>query len=219
MPVAWIAVGAFALLALGWNLGGYPLIEPDEGRNAEVAREMSRGGDWVLPHLNGLPYLDKPAPYFAAVAVGLRIFGESEGGARAASLAFVLATVFLVWRLGRRMGPAGTGEIAAVAFATMPLVVIYGRTVIPDPALLFLETAALAATWRGFEDDPPAVRWFALSWAITGVGTITKGPVAIIVPVLILAAWGLAAGLPCGAISRCERGRGRWSPGSRGSSR
>jgi 4-amino-4-deoxy-L-arabinose transferase-like glycosyltransferase len=196
MPLAWIAVGAFALLALGWNLGGYPLLEPDEGRNAEVAREMSRDGDWVLPHLSGLPYLDKPAPYFAAVAVGLRIFGESEGGARVASLAFVLATVLLVWQLGRRMGPPGTGEIAAVAFATMPLVVIYGRTVIPDPALLFLETTALAAAWRGFEHDPPAVRWFALSWAITGVGTITKGPVAIIVPVLILAAWALATGLP-----------------------
>ena len=55
MPRAWIVVGAFALLALGWNLGGYPLLEPDEGRNAQVAREMVRGGDWVLPHRNGLP--------------------------------------------------------------------------------------------------------------------------------------------------------------------
>jgi 4-amino-4-deoxy-L-arabinose transferase-like glycosyltransferase len=195
MPRAWIVVGAFALLALGWNLGGYPLLEPDEGRNAQVAREMVRGGDWVLPHLNGLPYLDKPAPYFAAVALGIEVFGGSEGGARAASLTFVLATVLIVWRLGRRMGPVGTGEIAAVALATMPLPLAYGRTVIPDPALLFLETATLAAAWRGFEDERRAVRWFALSWALVGVGTITKGPVAIIVPVLILVAWGFAAGL------------------------
>lgn len=195
MPRAWIAVAALALLALGWNLGGYPLIEPDEGRNAQIAREMARGGDWVLPHLNGLPYLDKPAPYFAAVALGLEAFGDSEGGARAASLAFVLGTVLVVWRLGRRMGPPGTGEIAAVALATMPLPLAYSRTVIPDPALLFLETATLAVAWRGFADERRALRWFALSWALMGIGTITKGPVAIVVPLLILAAWGLAGGV------------------------
>jgi 4-amino-4-deoxy-L-arabinose transferase-like glycosyltransferase len=196
VPLAWIAVAAFVLFASCWDVGGYALLEPDEGRNAEIAREMARGGDWVLPHLDGLPYLDKPAAYFAAVALGLTTFGESEGGARAASLAFVLATVLIVWRLGHRMGPPGTGEIAAVAQATMPLPLAYSRTVIPDPALLFLETAAIAAAWRGFEDTPRAVRWFALSWALLGVGVVTKGPVALIVPLLILAAWGLAAGVP-----------------------
>jgi 4-amino-4-deoxy-L-arabinose transferase-like glycosyltransferase len=196
MPRAWIAVAALVLVALGWNLGGYPLIEPDEGRNVQIAREMARGGDWVLPHLDGLPYLDKPAPYFAAVALGLKAFGESEGGARAASLAFVLGTVVIVWRLGRRMGLPGTGEIAAVALATMPLPFAYSRTVIPDPALLFLETATLAAAWCGFDDERYPTGWFALSWACMGIGTITKGPVAIIVPLLTLAAWGLITGVP-----------------------
>jgi len=195
VPAAWLAVAAFAVLAACWNIGGHALLEPDEGRNVEIAREMVRSGDWVLPHLNGLPYLDKPAPYFAAVALGIAAFGASEGAARAASLAFVLGTVFVVWRLGRRMGPPGTGEIAAVALATMPLPLAYGRTVIPDPALLFLETAALAAAWRGFEDTPHAARWFALSWAVLGVGVVTKGPVAVVVPLLILAAWGFTVGL------------------------
>jgi 4-amino-4-deoxy-L-arabinose transferase-like glycosyltransferase len=196
VPRGWAAVAALALLALGWGLGGYPLLEPDEGRNAQVAREMARGGDWVVPHLNGLPYLDKPAPYFAAVALGLKVCRDSERGARAASLAFGLGTILVVWRLGRRMGPPGTGEIAAVALATMPLVLAFSRTVIPDPALLFLETAALGAAWRGFEDESHAVRWFALSWALAGIGVMTKGPVAVIVMVLIVAGWRLAAGAP-----------------------
>ena len=194
MPRAWIAAVLLAAVALGWGLGGYPLLEPDEGRNVEVAREMVRSGDWVLPHLNGLPYLDKPAPYFAAVAVSMRVFGESEAAARLASLAFIVGTALLVWRLGRRMGPSGTGEIAAVAFATMPLTIAFSRTVIPDPALAFLETLTLTAAWRGFTDERGADAWFAFAWAAMGTGAVTKGLAAIIVPLLVLAVFGLVAG-------------------------
>src|SRR5439155_3266819 len=57
-----------AAVALGWNLNGYRLFDPDEGRNAEVAREMAQSNDYVVPHLDGLPYLDKPIVYFAAAA-------------------------------------------------------------------------------------------------------------------------------------------------------
>ena len=57
-----------AAVALGWNLNGYRLFDPDEGRNAEVAREMAHSNDYVVPHLDGLPYLDKPIVYFAAAA-------------------------------------------------------------------------------------------------------------------------------------------------------
>src|SRR5207245_6028473 len=57
-----------AAVALGWNVSGYRLFDPDEGRNAEVAREMSQSNDYVVPPLDGLPYLDKPIVYFAAAA-------------------------------------------------------------------------------------------------------------------------------------------------------
>ena len=58
-----------AALALGWNLNGYRLLDPDEGRNAEVAREMAESNDYLIPRLDGLPYLDKPIVYFASAAV------------------------------------------------------------------------------------------------------------------------------------------------------
>ena len=194
VPRAWLAVCALALGGLCWGLGSYPLLEPDEGRNVEVAREMARSGDYVLPHLDGLPYLDKPATYFAAVALSLKVLGETEGAARVPSLLFTLGTVLLVWRLGRRMGPPGTGEIAAVALATMPLVLGFSRTVIFDSALAFLETLALVAAWHGFTDERTRRAWFALAWAAIGLGLITKGPVAVIVPLLIVAVFGLASG-------------------------
>jgi 4-amino-4-deoxy-L-arabinose transferase-like glycosyltransferase len=194
-PRAWLAACALALGALCWGIGSYPLLEPDEGRNVEVAREMARGGDYVLPHLDGLPYLDKPATYFAAVAFSLRAFGDGEGAARLPSLLFTLGTVVLVWRLGRRLGPPGTGELAALSLATMPLVLAFSRTVIFDAALAFLETLALAAAWRGFSEERQAHAWFGLAWAAMGLGAITKGPVAVVVPLLVLTAFGFGAGV------------------------
>jgi 4-amino-4-deoxy-L-arabinose transferase-like glycosyltransferase len=195
VPRAWLLACALALGALCWGLGSYPLLEPDEGRNAEVAREMARSGDYILPHLDGLPYLDKPATYFAVVAFALQALGDSEGVARLPSLLFTLGTIVLVWRLGRRLGPPGTGEIAGLALATMPLALAFSRTVIVDSALAFLETLTLAAAWRGFADAREGRTWFALAWAAMGLGAITKGPVAVLVPILIVTAFAFGAGL------------------------
>src|SRR6266699_2031461 len=54
-----------AAVALGWNLSGYRLFDPDEGRNAEVAREMAHSNDYVVPHLDGLPYLRPAGMHFS----------------------------------------------------------------------------------------------------------------------------------------------------------
>ncbi len=67
---------AFAAMMLFARLGQLPLRDPDEGRNAEVAREMAEAGAWLTPTYNGLVYLDKPAFYFKAVAISFRVFGE-----------------------------------------------------------------------------------------------------------------------------------------------
>jgi len=210
VPRTWLLVTALAVCALCWRIGAYPLLEPDEGRNAEVAREMARGGDWVLPHMNGLPYLDKPAPYFAAVALSLKAFGENETAARLPTVLFTLLTALVVWRLGRRMdrgdrrtggpGRPGTGEIAAVALLTMPLVLAFSRVVIFDAMLMLMEAITLYGAWRAFEDVGEETggrnRWAASAWAAMGIGAVTKGPVAIIVPLLIVLAFALTAGLP-----------------------
>src|SRR4029453_9634753 len=71
-----------AAILLFARLGDLPLIDPDEGRNAEVAREMAETGAWVVPSFNEIPYLDKPALYFRAVALSFGVFGLTEAAAR-----------------------------------------------------------------------------------------------------------------------------------------
>ena len=61
------------------GLATLPLLEPDEGRNAEVAREMLASGDWITPHYNSFPYLDKPVVFFWMVASPLRLPGFTSG--------------------------------------------------------------------------------------------------------------------------------------------
>jgi 4-amino-4-deoxy-L-arabinose transferase-like glycosyltransferase len=183
LPVLLLA----ATLALAFNLGGYPLFDPDEGRNAEIAREMSETNDYVLPHLDGLPYLDKPIVYFAAAAATMNVLGPTETAARLPAYLFTLATLIIVfWFASRRWGQ-DAGWLAALALATMPLVLAYARTTIMDSALAFCTTLAILALW----DEPPRA---VLAWAAIGVGSITKGPVAILVPLLTLIPYSLITG-------------------------
>ena len=174
-----------AVLALGFDLGGYPLFDPDEGRNAEVAREMAETNDYVLPHLDGLPYLDKPIVYFAAAAAVMEVLGPSETAARLPAYLFTLATLIVVMRFAKRRWGPDTGWLAALALATTLLVLAYARTTIFDSALAFCTTVAILAFW---EDRP------VLAWAAMGLGAITKGPVAILIPLATLIPYALLTG-------------------------
>jgi len=172
-------------LALGVNLGGYRLLDPDEGRNAEVAREMAASNDYLLPHLEGLPYLDKPVVYFAAAALAMEMLGPTETAARLPAYLFTLATIALVVAFARRRWGNDAGWFAGIALATMPLVMAYARATIFDSTLAFCTTAAILAFW----DERPV-----LAWAAMGLGALTKGPVALLVPLATVVPHALLTG-------------------------
>ena len=88
--------------SLFFQLGRLPLLQPDEGRNAEVAREMKESGAWLSPSYNGIAYLDKPAFYFKAVALSLAALGNTETAARLPSALFGLALLALAYGFVRR---------------------------------------------------------------------------------------------------------------------
>jgi hypothetical protein len=189
-----------ALLAGGataYGLGGYPLLEPDEGRNAEVAREMAETNQYVLPRLNGLPYLDKPVLYFAAGALAMEVLGPTETAARLPSLVFALLTVALVAWFARRLYGTDGAWTAAIACAASPFTLAYARTVIMDSAVTLWMTAAIAAWYLAAEPptanrQPPTAsrRWGVAGWAAAALGVLTKGPVALAVPLMVMVPYG-----------------------------
>lgn len=176
-----------AVVALGVNLSGYRLLDPDEGRNAEVAREMASSNDYLLPHLDGLPYLDKPVVYFAAAAATMEVLGPTETAARLPAYLFTLATIATVVLFARRRWGNDAGWLTGVALATMPLVMAYARATIFDSALAFCTTVAIVAFW----DERPI-----LAWAAMGLGALTKGPVALLVPLATAIPYTLLTGKP-----------------------
>jgi 4-amino-4-deoxy-L-arabinose transferase-like glycosyltransferase len=176
------------------GLGRLPLLEPDEGRNAEVAREMLTSGNLITPHFNTLVYLDKPAVYFWLVAASFRLWGVTEWAARFPSALMALATMLLTWFLARRMFGGAAGLRAGIMLATTPLVLAYSRLVIFDMTLAFLVTVAMASFWFAAASGYRRPWLDVILFAAMGLATITKGPVGFLLPLLSILAYQAARG-------------------------
>ncbi len=185
----WLLLGLVGGLLFFAGLGRLPLIEPDEGRNAEVAREMLVTGDFITPHFNRLVYLDKPVVYFWLVAASFRIAGVNEWAARLPSALMAFATLFLAWFLARRMIGGSAGLHAGIIFATVPLTIAFSRLVIFDMTLTFLVALALVSFWLARESDFQRPVYDVVSFAAMGVAAITKGPVGFLLPLLTVLAF------------------------------
>jgi 4-amino-4-deoxy-L-arabinose transferase-like glycosyltransferase len=175
----WLLV---TVVAIGLRLGGPPLLDADEGRNAEVAREMAETNDYVMPRLNGLPYLDKPVVYFAAEAAFMEVLGPTELAARLPAYLFTIATAAVLFWFARRAGY--DPWVTAIVFLSMPMVVAFARTVIFDSALMFFVVVALVAFWCAVEERN--ARWSWLAWASMGLAMITKGPVTFVLVLFVV---------------------------------
>lgn len=189
------------------GLGRTGLSDPDEGRNAEVGREMLARGDWITPRINDAVYLDKPPVFFWAVGLSLLILGVNETAARLPSALAALAGVALAVGFARRWFGTRAAVITAVILAVSPLYLVFARLVIFDMLLLVCTTLAVMAAYEAMERPTPARGAAALFFAACGVGTITKGPVALAVPVLVVVAWALLTRRPA------LLGRLRWGSG------
>lgn len=184
-PRTRIALAVLALLLFFGGLGSYPLLEPDEGRYAEIPREMLTRGDFVTPHLDGVLYFEKPPLYYWLNAAALRLLGDPETACRLFGALFGLAGVGLAWLLGRSLGGPRAGLTSAIVLGSSPLWIALSRANIIDMTLTFFLSATLTCFWLAQEKErgEPGERrlWYGV-FAAAALATLTKGLIGFVIP-------------------------------------
>jgi 4-amino-4-deoxy-L-arabinose transferase-like glycosyltransferase len=185
----WLLPGLFVV---GWlvSLGQRGLYNPDEGRYAEVPREMLASGDWVIPHLNGLVYIEKPPLQYWATAISEALFGQNDWAARLYIGLCALATLYAIWALVRREWDAAAAARAAIMLGSSLLFILLGHQLTLDMSLTLFTTI----TFVGFCNAQRAnawQRWMLLSWAGIAGAFLTKGLIAGVLPLLTLIVYSL----------------------------
>src|SRR5512142_726921 len=112
-----------------------PLMEPDEGRYAEIPREMLATGDFVTPRLNGALYFEKPPLYYWAVAASEKVLGHREVAARVPNKIASAAMVLLAYFFARKRWGERVALLSALLLSTSALVFALARISIIDPCL------------------------------------------------------------------------------------
>jgi 4-amino-4-deoxy-L-arabinose transferase-like glycosyltransferase len=178
-PLAWFIFLALPALLLYPCMSFY-LFEPDEGRYAEIPREMLQRGEWVVPYLQDEPYLDKPPLLYWLVMASYLCFGIHDWAARLVPALAVHATILATYGLGRK----AVGEKAAfrgtLALTLMPSLMGVGRLLTMDSLLTLWVTVAV---WCAYiASSGPTLRrgWWLLAGLAAGLGLLAKGPIALI---------------------------------------
>jgi 4-amino-4-deoxy-L-arabinose transferase-like glycosyltransferase len=184
------AVVAIAAATMVWGVGGAAIQDSDEAFYAEAAREMVASGDWIVPHFNFEPRLQKPILYYWLTAATYVITGVSEAAARLWAAIAGIGLAVMAWAVGRRWFDTDTGLVAGLVAATGLGFVPMARQALPDVPLAFFTTVGVWAAfeaWRG----PVATsrRWLVAAAAALGFGMLAKGPIAVVLAGAALIVW------------------------------
>jgi 4-amino-4-deoxy-L-arabinose transferase-like glycosyltransferase len=184
-----VLLAATALLTLP-NLGAHSLWDMDEGVNAECTREMLEAGTWIVPTFNGELRTAKPVMLYWIQRPFLSAFGPTEWAARFPAALLGMGTVLLVYELGRRMFGAATGFLGGLVLASATQFCILSHAATPDAPLIFFTVLTFLLFWRGHENGGRG--WFTLPAIASGLAVLTKGPIGLALPglvVLLYFAW------------------------------
>jgi len=188
-----LLVGVFLLLYV-LPLGVRPLVIPDETRYAEIPREMLASGDWVVPHLNGLRYFEKPPLGYWLNAASMWLFGENAFAVRLPSAIAVGLTALLLFLWVRRStGESATPWLAAVVFLLSFEVMAVGVFCVLDSVLSLFVTATIVALDLAWQQRTPRTRMIllVLGGVACGLAFLTKGFPALAVPVVVIVPFAL----------------------------
>lgn len=176
-----------ALVAVIWfsNLEYRKLIKPDEGRYAEIPREMVVSGDWVTPRLNGLKYFEKPPLQYWATAAAYEAFGQHQWTSRLWVGLTGFAGVLLVWFAGGRLFGREAGRYAAALLGSSLLYVLMGHINTLDMGVTFFITLGIVGLLLAQRQEISRYSrrsWMWVAWAALGLAVLSKGLMGLVLP-------------------------------------
>jgi len=202
-----LAVVLVSLLSLLLFLGSRGLSEPDEGRFAEASREMSLQSNWLVPHLAGVPHLQKPPLIFWITALSIKVFGVNEWAARLPSAVAAFGTMLLTMHLAGLLFGASVEWKAGLILLSSGLFFMMARIITTDMMLTFWITCAVVSFVHYTKRNSiTALMVFYLS---LGLGFLTKGPMAYLVPFAAVIPWAVA----CRKEQKAPGWYWHWVPG------
>lgn len=172
-------------------LGLRPLVVPDEARYAVIPAEMIETGEWVVPHLLGVRYFEKPVLGYWMTAVSFLGFGENAFALRLpAALSTGFSACLLMMFVRRWTRRWDLAALTALVFMTLVEVVILGTTAILDAPFTAMVTASITCFFFGWRaTGPPRFGWLIASGIACGCAFLTKGFLAVAIPGIVLAPW------------------------------
>lgn len=178
---------AALMLAAGalffFHLASYGLWEPDEARYAEIAREMLASRDFILPHLNYVPYIEKPPLLYWLTTMCFAAFGINPFAARLLPALSAAAGVLATYLFAARVFDRRRALLAGAILATSPLYAAMAQVLTTD---MLLSTALTAALYAFFMHWREGGRWRWMFYAAMGFATLAKGPVGVALPALVV---------------------------------
>jgi len=170
------------------------LIPSDEGRYAEIAREMLVTGDWVTPRYNGYKYFEKPPLQAWATAVTFQVFGIGDWQARLWTALTGFLTILVVGFTGTRIFNARAGWLAAVVLASSPMWIISGHFNSLDMGLSAFLVAALCSLLlaQTANNKSSCRNWMWVCWIFMALATLSKGVIGAAIPAMVFIAYSIS---------------------------
>jgi 4-amino-4-deoxy-L-arabinose transferase-like glycosyltransferase len=204
--LSWTAWGAIVWTVFFWRLGYASLLDPDEAHYAELTREMLHSGSWLVPLLDGKPFIDKPVLFHWLQGASVVLLGETEFAARLPSALAAIALFALTRWAGAALLGAEVGTLGAIMFATIPATFALSSIALFDMVFACFLFGGLACLLVASTERRERVE--VSGYVLLTLAVMTKGPVALV----LVGLW-VAAGLVFSARMRAQIQRLHWRLG------